>query len=372
MGTRPEIIKLAPIMFELKKYNDLYNVFICNTEQQKELSHQTLQFFNLVSNFNLGVMTFNQQLGNTQSQIMLKLSSVFDQINFDATIVQGDTLTAFCGALMSFYKKVPIFHIEAGLRALNKFEPFPEEAMRQMTARITDLHFSPTLAAKNNLLKENIDEEIIDICGNTVIDALDCLDEKVLNDAKIKLGKINIVLNEKLILVTIHRRENHNERLLTILSAILDLATNFKDHQFILPMHPNPNVRNIVITTLSSYSNIILVEPLTYPELVLCMKHAKLILTDSGGIQEEAPTFHVPVLVLRYTTERMEGVEAKFAQLVGANKELIFGEAHSVLSKTFSETRVNLGKDNPYGDGNASKRIIQRINKFYSDLTKKK
>lgn len=363
LGTRPEAIKLAPVILELLK-NPKYRVFVCNTEQQKELSNQTLGFFGIDADFKLDVMRPNQTLAGVQSRILSALSDVFQNNHFDATIVQGDTMTVFCGALVSFYNKVPVFHVEAGLRSYDLFEPFPEEAMRQMTSRITDLHFAPTQLAYDSLVKENIATAKITLTGNTVIDALSCLSDATMNSAKIALENRGIKLNDKLVLVTAHRRENHGERLDRILSAITTLTGKYADHQFVLPVHPNPNVHDKVYAALEKLPNVILTEPLDYPELVCLMKNTKLVLTDSGGIQEEAPTFGNPVLVMRYETERTEGVTAGFAKLVGADIDKILTESDAILSCDKNETRLN-GAKNPYGDGHAAEKIAHAIEVFW-------
>jgi len=365
-GTRPEVIKLAPVILELKKYPEKYNVIVCNTEQQKELSNQTLSFFGLKADINLDVMRPNQTLAGVQSRILEKLSEVFTAHKIDATIVQGDTMTVFCGALVSFYNKVPIFHVEAGLRSYDLFEPFPEEAMRQMTTRITDLHFAPTQKAVEALKTEGIKEEKIILTGNTVIDALSCLSNPILQKAEANLKEKGVLLNDKLVLVTVHRRENHGERLDTILSTIKQLTEKYTDHQFVLPVHPNPNVKEKVYNVLGNLPNVILTAPLDYPELVTLMKNTKLVLTDSGGIQEEAPTFGNPVLVMRYETERMEGVETGFAQLVGADEDKILSAVSNVLDKDKIQTRKD-GSQNPYGDGHASQKIEQEIGEFFNE-----
>jgi len=363
LGTRPEAIKLAPVILELRKDPE-YNVLVCNTEQQKELSNQTLGFFNVKADFNLDVMQPNQTLSGVQSRILKELSYVYANNKIDATIVQGDTMTVFCGALCSFYNRVPVFHVEAGLRSYDLFEPFPEEAMRQMTARITDLHFAPTQLACNSLLKENINKVKIFLTGNTVIDALHCLSKDTLITADKNLESRGIKLNDKLVLITAHRRENHGERLDNILSAIKILTKKYVDHQFIIPVHPNPNVHDKIYTQLENIPNVILTEPLDYPELVRLMQNTKLVLTDSGGIQEEAPTFGNPVLVMRYETERTEGVQAGFAKLVGADIDKIVSESDFILSRNKSETRLD-GSKNPYGDGHAAEKITQIIKGFW-------
>ena len=293
-GTRPEVIKLAPVILELKQYPEDYNVIICNTEQQKELSNQTLSYFGLKADINLDCMRQNQSLAEVQSRILTSLGEVFANNKIDATVVQGDTITVMTGALVSFYNKVPVFHVEAGLRSYDMTEPFPEEAMRQMTSRIADLNFAPTEENKKALLRENVSQDKISVVGNTVIDALFCLSESVLQEAASFFDSKNIKIDEKLVLITVHRRENHGERIDRILEAIEYLAHNYKEHTFVIPVHPNPNVKDKVFARLGDAKNVHLLEPLDYPNLVYLMKIAKLILTDSGGIQEEAPSFGCP------------------------------------------------------------------------------
>lgn len=358
-GTRPEIIKLAPVIIELRKYPNDYNVIVCNTEQQKELSNQTLAYFGLKADINLDCMRANQSLAGVQTKILTSLEEVFNKNKIDATIVQGDTMTVFCGALVSFYHKTPVYHVEAGLRSYDIYEPFPEEVMRQMTSRVAELHFAPTEVNKKALLKEDIAESKIHVVGNTVIDALFCLSDEVIENSKKFFEDKNITIDDKLILITAHRRENHGERIDRIIDAIEFLAKKFADHTFVIPVHPNPNVKDKIHQRLESYDNIKLLTPLDYPYLVYLQKHAKLILTDSGGIQEEAPSFACPTLVMRYETERKEGVDAGVSVLVGADYDKIINLASDILSKPKSETRLKV--QNPYGDGTASKQIEQII-----------
>lgn len=362
LGTRPEVIKLAPVVIELRKFPDLYRVIIINTEQQKELSNQTLNYFGLKSDYNLDAMRENQSLAEVQSRIMVSLNEIYNSEKIDATIVQGDTMTVFCGALTSFYHKIPVFHVEAGLRSYDKFEPFPEETIRQMVSRVTDLHFAPTEVNKLALLKENIDSSIVHVVGNTVIDALSCLSDEVVEKSRLFFEEKGIY-PDKLVLITAHRRENHGERLDNIVSAIDYLVNKYSDFTFVIPVHPNPNVKNKIETALSKYKNVSLLPPLDYPYLVYLMKNAHLILTDSGGIQEEAPTFACPTIVLRYETERKEGVEAGVSTLVGADYQKIVSYSSEILSKTKSETRLKV--NNPYGDGVSSQRIEQLIRQFF-------
>lgn len=365
-GTRPEVIKLAPVILELKKHPEEYNVIICNTEQQKELSNQTLSYFGLKADLNLDVMKENQMLAHVQARILNKLQDVYNSHKIDATIVQGDTITVLTGALVSFYNKIPVFHVEAGLRSYDLFEPFPEEAMRQMATRITDLHLAPTDVNKAALLKENIDGKKIHTVGNTVIDALFCLPENIIEDAKNFFDAKDIKIDEKLVLITAHRRENHGSRIDKIIEAIEFLSKKYTDHTFVIPVHPNPNVKDKIHSRLGEYKNIHLLPPLDYPFLVYLMKNAKLILTDSGGIQEEAPSFGCPTLVMRYETERTEGIDAGVSILVGADYEKILSESEKILSKEKQETRLDVAK-NPYGDGKASQKILEIINNFWQE-----
>ena len=362
-GTRPEIIKLAPVILEFRKYPDSYNVLIVNTEQQKELSNQTLSYFGLKADINLDCMRENQSLSSVQARILTSLDKVFEENKIDGTIVQGDTMTVLCGALTSFYHKVPVFHVEAGLRSYDIYEPFPEEVMRQMTSRVADLHFAPTVVNEKALLAEGISKEKIHVVGNTVIDALFCLSCEALNSAQNFYTKKEIDINDKLVLITAHRRENHGVRIDRIIDAIADLAKKYSDHSFIIPVHPNPNVHDKIHSRLGNFNNIYLLSPLDYPNLVYLMKNAKLILTDSGGIQEEAPSFACPTLVMRYETERKEGIEAGVSKLVGADYDKIVEESEKILSKDKFATRLQT--KNPYGDGNASKRIEDILRRYY-------
>ena len=362
-GTRPEIIKLAPVILTLKKYPEDYNVIICNTEQQKELSNQTLAYFGLKADINLDCMRENQSLSSVQARILTSLDKVFNENKIDATIVQGDTMTVLCGALTSFYHKIPVFHVEAGLRSYDIYEPFPEEVMRQMTSRVAALHFAPTGVNKEALLSEDIKEDKIHVVGNTVIDALFCLSQEVIEKSEQFYKEKNIPIDDKLVLITAHRRENHGERIDRIIEAISFLAKKYNDHTFVIPVHPNPNVKVKIHERLGGFDNIHLLTPLDYPFLVYLMKHAKLILTDSGGIQEEAPSFACPTLVMRYETERKEGIEAGVSKLVGADYDKILEESEKILASTKADTRLKA--QNPYGDGDASNKIEKIIREYF-------
>lgn len=363
-GTRPEVIKLAPVIIELRKYPQKYNVVICNTEQQKELSNQTLAYFDLKADINLDVMRPDQTLIEVQTRILSALDRVYSENNFDATIVQGDTMTVLCGALASFYNKIPVFHVEAGLRSYDIYEPFPEEVMRQMTTRVAELNFAPTEKNRQALLKENIDDAKIHVVGNTVIDALFCLSDETLKTAEKFYISNGINIDDKLVLITAHRRENHGERIDRIIDAIKYLVEKFTDHTFIIPVHPNPNVKIKIHERLGEYNNVKLLTPLDYPYLVYLMKNAKLILTDSGGIQEEAPSFGCPTLVMRYETERQEGIDAGVSTLVGADYEKIISLSEKILSDTWENTRLKA--TNPYGDGTSAKQILDIMDKYFT------
>lgn len=365
-GTRPEVIKLAPVILELKKFPQDYNVIICNTEQQKELSNQTLSYFGLKADINLDCMRENQTLASVQSRILTSLDKIFEENKIDATVVQGDTITVLTGSLVSFYHKVPVFHVEAGLRSYDIFEPFPEEVMRQMTSRVAQLHFAPTDVNKEALLKEDIEEKKIHVVGNTVIDALFCLSDETMENGGKYIKDKRIAVDDKLVLVTVHRRENHGERIDRILQAISDLVTKYSDHTFVLPVHPNPNVKNKIYAKLEQFKNVHLLPPLDYPNLVYLMKNAKLILTDSGGIQEEAPSFGCPTLVMRYETERQEGIDAGVSILVGADYDKIIFQSEKVLGSAKLLTRLQA--QNPYGDGKSSQKIQELIKEYFNQL----
>lgn len=363
-GTRPEVIKLAPVILELKKYPEKYSVIVCNTEQQKELSNQTLSYFGLKADINLDVMKPNQSLLEVQTRILTALNKVYTDNKIDATVVQGDTMTVLCGALASFYNKIPVFHVEAGLRSYDIYEPFPEEVMRQMTSRVAELHFAPTEKNRQALLKENIDDKKIHVVGNTVIDALFCLSDNTIAEAAKYFAEEGITVDDKLVLITAHRRENHGERIDRIIEAIKHLVQKYTDHTFVIPVHPNPNVKNKIHERLGNFTNVKLLNPLDYPYLVYLMKNAKLILTDSGGIQEEAPSFGCPTLVMRYETERQEGIEAGVSTLVGADYDKITNLSEKILSGTRENTRLKAS--NPYGDGTSAKQIQNIIKKYFN------
>lgn len=363
-GTRPEAIKMAPLIKEFKKNNN-FDTKICVTGQHREMLDQVLEFFDIKPDYDLNLMKPNQNLYSLTSDIIIRLKPILEEFEPDFVYVHGDTTTTMASSIAAFYSTATVCHVEAGLRTHNKHSPFPEEMNRQVTGRISDYHFAPTDASKTNLLEENIKEENILVTGNTVIDALFDSSERVktLDNFEIEKLKGIIDIKKKLILVTGHRRENHGQGFINICEALKEIAINNQDVQIIYPVHLNPNVKKPVFDILSSVDNIQLIDPLAYPAFVWLMNQSYLIITDSGGVQEEAPSLGKPVLVMRDTTERPEAVNAGTVILVGTNKQKIVSEANSLLndSKKYHEMS---GLHNPYGDGNACKRIVEFIEKL--------
>ncbi len=363
-GTRPEIIKLAPLIKILKNYP--IEVDICFSGQHPDMVEPLLKFFNISPNINLELRRASSSLSDLTKELLDKLSSVYNYINYDLTIVQGDTTSSFVGSLVSFYHKVPVAHIEAGLRSGNKNSPFPEEMNRLLITRLSDLHFAPTESNAQNLKKEGIEDNVW-ITGNTVIDALfltlEILEER--NDLKEKILNRHPVLKEgkRIVLITAHRRENWGDPLKNIALAVKKLALQFEDYNFVIPMHKNPEVRKVWESELANYPNIYLLEPFDYPELVFFLSQSYLVLTDSGGIQEEAPSLGKPVLVLRENTERQEGIKEGVAFLVGTDPEKIIKMAKSFFENPDLYKSVAI-KKNPYGDGKASERISRIIYEY--------
>lgn len=362
-GTRPEAIKLAPIYRELKASANNYEVRVCSTGQHKEMLEQVTNFFDIKIDYDLKVMKPNQSLFRLTSEIIKKIEYVFDDFEPDLVFVQGDTTTAFCGSLASFYKKVPVAHIEAGLRSFDKYSPFPEEVNRLLVGHLADYHFAPTKKAKENLIREGIKKNVW-IVGNTVIDAL-FLGLKIIDENKRLKNQIEkyfsfIDNSKKVLLLTVHRRESFGEKIDNVLNAIKEVAVNRNDIQIVFPVHLNPNVRDKALTILKKIGNVKLIEPLSYPYLIYLMRKSKLVVTDSGGIQEEAPSLKKPVVVLRDVTERMEGVLAKNAILVGTDKHKIIDIVNKLLDDDNLYNSMTAQK-NPYGDGRATKRIIKKM-----------
>jgi UDP-N-acetylglucosamine 2-epimerase (non-hydrolysing) len=360
-GTRPEAIKLAPVIIELKKHPE-FEVNICVTAQHREMLDQVLDVFDIRPDVDFNLMKQDQTLSNLTSEAIVKLDGYFNSYKPELVFVQGDTTTVLAASLAAFYNKIKIAHVEAGLRTFDKSAPYPEEINRVLTSHIADLHFAPTETAKNNLIKEGISEGKIFVTGNTVIDALYYVKDIVIQNPPEVIGVKKEILNSKkpIILITGHRRENFGKGFENICAAIADLADEFKDHYFIYPVHLNPNVRKPVNEILGNKQNILLIEPLSYLPFVYLMTKAKIILTDSGGIQEEAPSLGKPVLVMRDVTERPEAVEAGTVKLVGTNKSKIVSTVSNLLDNILEYEKMISGI-NPYGDGKASLRICNNL-----------
>jgi UDP-N-acetylglucosamine 2-epimerase (non-hydrolysing) len=360
-GTRPEAIKMAPLV---KKLKTIVSVQVCVTGQHRDMLDQVLEFFSIVPDYDLNVMVKNQSLFNVTTKSMKLLERVLDESNPDLIIVQGDTTTAFVGALAGFYKKIRVAHVEAGLRSFDKSSPFPEEMNRTLVGHIADYHFAPTKKAKDNLIKESIPAKNIFVVGNTVIDAL-LMGMDILERHERKFyDYFNFIdYSKKIILVTGHRRESFGKPFEDICYALKEIA---REHvEIVYPVHLNPNVRGHVYPILSDIPNIHLIDPLEYPYLIWLMNQSYLVLTDSGGIQEEAPSLGKPVLVLRDVTERTEGIDAGTAILVGTDRKKIIASTRMLLFHKGAYRKM-AQRRNPYGDGKASMRIRDIMKRLMS------
>ncbi len=355
VGTRPEAIKLAPVILEAQRREGIEPLVVA-TGQHREMLEQMLEVFGIQPDVDLSIMKHDQNLCHITTAALQGLYDVIDEQRPDCVVVQGDTTTTFTGALAAFYHQIPVAHVEAGLRTFDKREPFPEEVNRCMTTQVTNYHFAPTDISKDNLLKEGVDEKIVQITGNTAIDALFLTLEKLQ-----QRGEISAAQNaNRTILVTAHRRENHGERMEVICKAILHLLEEFADIDVLFPVHMSPRVRDVVFPLLSNNSRIRLVDPLDYVAFVKAMHESHLILTDSGGVQEEAPSLGKPVLVLRDQTERPEASMAGTAILVGARYDKIVDNVTRLL--TDQDAYQTMSKaENPYGDGTAAKAIVDTL-----------
>lgn len=358
IGTRPEAIKMAPLIKILN--NSEFEHKLCLTGQHKELLTSALDSFNIKHNYSLDVMQPNQSLSFLTSKIIFDFSKLLDNYLPDLVIVHGDTTTSFACALASFYKQIKVAHVEAGLRTFDTSQPFPEELNRQMTAKIASLHFAPTQLNYNNLIKENINKNNIFITGNTIIDALNLIVNNN-SDVPEEISNIKDVTNSKFILVTAHRRENFGQGFENICQAIAKIADENKDLDIIFPVHPNPNVRSVVSSKLINISNIKLLEPLSYESFIFLLSKCQLVITDSGGIQEEAATFNKSVVIMRETTERQESIDLGLAILSGSDPDKIYS---SFCKFYFQKDILNIS--NPYGDGTASQKIYNHIKRFLS------
>jgi len=362
-GTRPEAIKMAPLVLEFLKTSE-FETKVCVTAQHREMLDQVLDFFEITPDYDLDVMKPNQNLYSLTATIIEGMKPVLEDFNPDYVYVHGDTTTSMAVGIAGFYSGAKVCHVEAGLRTFDRQYPFPEEFNRQLTGKIADYHFAPTNLSKENLLAENTSEKNILVTGNTVIDALlygiDKVNAKNFKDTEIEMLKEKLDLDRKIILVTGHRRENHGEGLLNICKALKEIALANKDVQIIYPVHLNPNVKGPVHELLAGVDNIILVQPLAYPAFIWLMEKSYLIITDSGGIQEEAPSLGKPVLVTRTTTERPEAVEEGTVLLVGTDSEKITSKTHKLLNDQEYYNGMSL-RHNPYGDGKSTQRIISYI-----------
>ena len=372
-GTRPEAIKMAPLVKEFQKYPEAFDTIVCVTGQHRQMLDQVLGLFGIVPEYDLDIMKQGQDLYDITSRVLLGLRDVLKEAKPDVVLVHGDTTTSTAAALAAFYQQIPVGHVEAGLRTHNIYSPWPEEINRQITSRIATYNFAPTPLSKSNLLREAVDEKSIVITGNTVIDALYWVVNKIKNDGALSAELKNILSQSgydverlaggrKLVLITGHRRENFGDGFINMCTAIKDLTQKYPDVDFVYPMHLNPNVRKPIHEVfgedLSGLPNMFFIEPLEYLSFVYLMEKSTIVLTDSGGIQEEAPGLGKPVLVMRDTTERPEALEAGTVKLVGTNYDKIVGEVSRLLDD--AEYYDTMSKAvNPYGDGMGCDRIVK-------------
>ena len=361
-GTRPDTIKLAPIILELRKH-PRFRVITIATAQHRHMLDQVLDVFKIKPDFDLDIMEPKQSLAKLTKNSIAALDDVLVETKPDMVLVQGDTTTTFVGSLAAFYRQIPVGHVEAGLRTQDKANPFPEEINRRLTSCIADLHFAPTSTAKRALLKENIRSENVIVTGNSVIDALRYSIKKVYNFPDRRLNEF-VKERRRIILLTMHRRENWGTPMTGACEAVKKLARQYPDDRFIFPVHLNPIVREVVYPILGSIKNVVLIEPLPYSDFVNLMARSYLILTDSGGVQEEGPSLGKPILVLRTITERPEAVKSGTVKLVGLDPSRITATARRLLDNA-TAYRQMANATNPYGDGYASRRTIQALQHFF-------
>lgn len=379
-GTRPEAIKMAPLVIALKKEKADFETFVCVTGQHREMLDQVLHIFDIKPDFDLNIMQQGQDLYDITCRVLTGIRDILKTVQPDIVLVHGDTTTSSAAALAAFYQQIPVGHVEAGLRTYNIYSPWPEEMNRQLTGRIATYHFAPTPLSRENLLKENVEQRHIIVTGNTVIDALHIIvnrlkndkvlaakQEEVLRQAGYDVNRLKESVNSKhrrLVLITGHRRENFGEGFIHICTAIKDLAEKYPDVDFVYPMHLNPNVRKPIHEVfgkdLTGLGNMFFIEPLNYIEFIYLMEKSVIVLTDSGGIQEEAPGLGIPVLVMRDTTERPEAVTAGTVELVGTDYEKIVNGVSTLLDDAKAYEKMSKAT-NPYGDGKASQRILDYI-----------
>ena len=374
-GTRPEAIKMAPLVKALNNRRDIFKTIVVVTGQHREMLDQVLEIFEIVPDFDLNIMKSGQDLYDVTSLVLTGMRSVINKVNPDLVLVHGDTTTSTSAALAAFYCKIPVGHVEAGLRTGNIYSPWPEEMNRKLTGQIAEFHFSPTANSRKNLMNEGIGEEKILVSGNTVIDALRYIIEKIstdihwkkeLNEAILSKGYDVARLNgnkRRMVLITAHRRENFGDGIKNICRAIIELAHKNPDVDFIYPVHPNPNIRKSVIEAVSKEgnNNIFIISPLDYPSFIYMMSLASLLLSDSGGVQEEAVALGKNLLVMRDKTERPEALTTGIVKLVGSNNDTIISEATKILGNDNNKTASVRVRENPFGDGKASEKIVDYI-----------
>jgi UDP-N-acetylglucosamine 2-epimerase (non-hydrolysing) len=358
-GTRPEAIKMAPVILELNKHPEQIQPIVAVTAQHREMLDQVLQLFQIVPDYDLDIMSQGQTLFDITARAMQGLNEVIGKEKPDIVLVHGDTTTTFAGALAAYYHQTAVGHVEAGLRTQNKYSPFPEEMNRKLTGSLTDMHFSPTKTAKANLLKEAVAEDATFVTGNTVIDALLTTVNKEYKFADEMLEEIDYV-NKRVVLVTTHRRENLGEPMRHVYQALRQIVSEFEDVVVVFPVHKNPLVREVVNSELGGIERVKLIDPLEYQPFANLLARSHFVLTDSGGVQEEAPALGKPVLVLRDNTERPEAIEAGTVKLIGTDKDRVYQETRLLLADHVEYDRM-ANACNPYGDGQASRRIVETI-----------
>lgn len=372
-GTRPEAIKMAPVVKALEENPNIQSI-VCVTAQHREMLDKVLALFEITPDYDLDIMRSNQSLTQASSRMLMALEPILKECKPDLVLVHGDTSTTLCGAQAAFYQQIPIGHVESGLRTYSLYSPWPEEANRQLTSVITKLHFSPTEAAAQNLYNEHNNPEYIYVTGNTVVDALLEVKDKLENNSSLReqLQKqfSELDFNKRRVLITGHRRENFGEGFESICQAIKELAEKYPEYEFVYPVHLNPNVKEPVNRLLQGLGNVKLIEPQDYLPFVYLMSTSHIILTDSGGIQEEAPSLGIPVLVMRETTERQEAVEAGTVKLVGTHGPTIVAEVSNLIESEAIYSKMSEAH-NPYGDGKASQRITETIVEFLYEQTAK-
>lgn len=368
-GTRPEAIKMAPVVLELKKHPDQIRTVVAVTAQHRQMLDQVLDLFQIRPDYDLDIMSQGQTLYDITTRSLQGLKSVMEVEKPDLVLVHGDTTTTFAGALAAYYQQIPVGHVEAGLRTGNIYSPFPEEMNRKLTGAIAAIHFSPTMTARGNLLREGIDKDAIFVTGNTVIDALMTTVDEGYDFEDEELQSVDFQ-NHRIILLTTHRRENLGEPMRHIYKALRQIIEEIPDTEIVFPVHRNPLVRKVVEEELSGVDRIHLIEPMEYEPFANLMHHSCLVLTDSGGIQEEAPSLGKPVLVLRNTTERPEAVEAGTVRLIGTDRDRVYEETKRLLTDKAAYDAMS-NAVNPYGDGQASRRIVQAILYTFGNSTEK-